>query len=393
MFETTNCRGKPLDQLDQIRNFIYSHFNSPNEAQRRDTVHENLERIRQIFPSMKRANKAEEYLRCRLQCQFGFLPKVTLYHDVRQRVREEAAMPRWKRRPSDLVFNLARDIGRPEDLELYRRLTVPTASPEFIKEFEAKSRTTGSPRNLTVFLRELKGYSVTHTLVFALMTKYVHEADGRKQRRVARLVNRNLSRLASFVLRTTFVAPKFEPSHFEKRFADFTAEISRSKEIPNDEFAKFLWECDRSEHNVLDDGKFETFMTTAEMRGNQKIKSLLLGVNRIGRPDAVLLSEWNCTVEHVLPTGDKYWHGWTEFSQVDPGDWIHRIGNLTLTARGDNKPGGKFNSNFARKVEAYKDSSVAITREIADLESWSPCRIEERQRNIAHQAVRVWSFT
>lgn len=392
VFETINCRGKALDQLDLIRNFIYSHFNASTEAQRRGTVHHNLERIQLVFPSTKSTRKAQDYVRCRMQCRFGFLPKDTFYRDVRRTVREQAAMPQWRARPSDLVFDLARDISRPEDLELYRRLTVPSASPEFLREFEAKSRTIGSPRNITVFLRELKAYSVTHTLVFALMAKYVHESDGRKQRRIARLINKNLSQLASFVLRTAFVAPKFEPSHFERRFADFAAQISKSNHVPDHEFADFLCECDRSEHNVLDDAKFETVMATAEMRGNQKIKSFLLGINRFGRPDAVLLNEATCSVEHILPIGDQHWQGWSEFSKEKPGDWTHRIGNLTLMARGDNKPGTKFNGSFVKKAQAYNESSVAITREIGELDVWSPDMIEARQKKFAAQAVRIWSF-
>ena len=380
-----------LDDLDLIRNFIYSHFSTATETQRRDTVHDSLERIRQVFGTGRRVNKAEEYLRCRMQCHFGYLSKDTFYRDVRRTIREEAANARPKRPRKDFVFDLARDVARPEDLELYRRLTVPTAGPEFVQEFEVKSKTTGAPRNLTVFLRELKGYSVTHTILFALMSKYVHEPDGRKQRRVARLVNAHLSRLASFVLRTAFVA-KFEPSHFERRFADFAAEISRSEGMVDREFAEFLRDCDRAEHNVLDDGKFELIMGTGQMRGVQKIKALLLGINREGRPDAVVLSDTNCSVEHILPIGEEHWKGWKDFRASEPGEWVHRIGNLTLAAKGDNKPGGKFNGSFERKAAVYAESSVAMTREIAGRQTWSPTEIESRQEEIAKLATRVWSF-
>ena len=392
VFETINCRGKRLDELDLIRNFIYSHFNSTNEGERRETVHKGLERIRQMFPSTKTKNKAEEYTRCRMQCRFGFLAKDNFYRDVRRTVRTHVATTRRRRRASDYVFDLATDIARREDLELYRRLTVPTASPEFLQEFEVKSRTRGSPRNLTVFLRELKEYSVTHTLVFALMSKYVDETDGRKKRRVANVVNRNLSRLASFVLRTAFVA-KFEPSHFERDFADFAAQISGSQNVADEEFAQFLRDCDRSEQNVLDDAHFQTIMTSTQMRGSQKVKALLLGINREGRPDAVVLNESNCSVEHVLPKGEEHWSGWTEFVDIDAGEWVHRVGNLTLMARGDNKPGGKFNGSFEKKAGVYAASSVAITRDIATGKSWSPMEIEHRQREIAELAVRVWHFT
>lgn len=392
VFETINCRGKPLGQLDLIRNFLYSHFNDSQEIQRRETLHENLERIGQVFPSTKTAKRAEDYVRCRLQCRFGFLPRETFYRDVRRTIREHTATPKSKTKPRDLIFELAQEITRPEDLELYRRLIVPTASPEFLREFEAKSKTADSTRNLTVFLRELKRYSVTHTLIFALLSKYVHATGLRRQRRTARLVNNNLSRLASFVLRTAFVAPKFEPSHFERRFADFAAQLYSAQHVPDSEFADFLRECDRLEHNVLDDDKFENAMTTLEMRGNQKIKLLLLGLNPLDRPDTLPLSDAHASVEHILPTAKQYWASWTSFGQVNSADWVHRIGNLTLMARGDNKPGGKFNDNFARKTEVYKDSSVAITRELALLDNWSPSQIDRRQRRMATDAVRIWSF-
>ena len=392
VFETINCRGRPLDDIDLIRNFLYSHFNALEETQRRETVHDNLERIGQVFSRIKNSNKAEAYVRCRMQCWFGFLSKDTLYREVRRKIRNESETQQWRDNPSNLVFELSKNIARPEDLELYRRISSPTAGPEFVAKFEATSMTTNSPRNLTIFLRELKDYSVTHTLVFALMEKYVHEADGTKKRKVARLANKNLRRLASFVLRTAFVAPKFEPSHFEKHFAEFAATISQSGSIPDGEFAEFLRDRDRAEYNVLDDRNFETIMSTIHMRGNNKIKSLLLGINRAGGPDAVLLRSEHCSVEHVLPTADEHWQGWQGFDSVDPRDWVHRIGNLTLMARGDNKPSGKFNKSFEKKVAVYQESSVAITREIAARDSWSPCEVTQRQEKIAKQAVKVWLF-
>ena len=72
VYETINSRGKQLDDLDRIRNFIYSHFNADAEAQRKDSVHTDLETIREVFPLRR---KAADYMRCCLQCRFGFLRK------------------------------------------------------------------------------------------------------------------------------------------------------------------------------------------------------------------------------------------------------------------------------------------------------------------------------
>ena len=390
VYETINSRGKQLDDLDRIRNFIYSHFNADAEAQRKDSVHTDLETIREVFPLRR---KAADYMRCCLQCRFGFLRKDNFYRDVRFAIREQRDRPTRSRvSPPDYAFELTRQIARSEDLELFRRLTSASPDSDFIHAFEAAAHKANSPRTLTVFLRELRGYTITQPLVFALLAKYVHEADGRRRRRVARLVHRNLSRLAAFVLRTAFVAPKFEPSHFETEFSNFARTIAAEADVPDDGFARFLCDCDRSEYGVLDDSKFFNTMVEATLRGSGRIIQFLLGINRHGRPDAVALHESHCSVEHILPVSADHWHGWRGFERVEARDWVHRIGNLTLMGSADNKPGSKYNSAFAKKRSSYQESSVAITRQLADYDEWTPQNVHSRQREMAQTAVRVWVF-
>ena len=391
IYETINCRGKQLDDLDLIRNFIYSYFNADSEAQRKLSIHDSLEKIRNVFPAPRRAS---EYMRCRLQCRYGFLRSDNFYRDVRQAVREQrdlASSPRME--PTDYTFHLTQDITFSEDLELFRTLTARTPDPEFVQAFESASRTTKSPRNLTVFLRELRGYTVTQPIVFSLMSRYVRERHAHRKLQLAKLVNRNLSRLSSFVLRTAFVAQKFEPSHFETEFSNFAMRIAMADEMCDDEFVRFLKECDRSALGVLDDSRFLAEMADATMKGNPKIKQLLLGLNRYETPDATALNEAQCSVEHILPVSSEHNRQWTGFQGIDLDDWIHRIGNLTLMSATDNKPGSKYNSSLTQKQTSYKDSRAAMTRRLATEEHWTPSVIEKRQRAMAKQAVRVWVFT
>lgn len=390
VYETINSRGKQLDDMDRIRNFIYSHFNADSEIQRKDSIHADLEIIRHVFSAPR---KASDYMRCRLQCRFGFLRKDNFYRDVRSAIREQRDRGSASRMsPPDYTFDLTREIARREDLELFRRLTSPTPDPDFVRTFEVASGTVKSPRNLTVFLRELRGYTVTQPLVFALMAKYVHETDGRRRRRIARLAHRNLGRLATFVLRTAFVAPKFEPSHFETEFSNFARSLTATAEVPDDMVLRFLQDCDRSEYGALDDARFLEAMTETTLRGNPRIKQFLLGVNRHQRPDATVLNEVDCSVEHILPVSSEHWSGWKGFRDVDAKDWVHRIGNLTLMSSGDNKPGGKYNASFSRKRVSYQESSVAVTRELAKCDDWTPENLRDRQRELAEAAVAVWVF-
>lgn len=392
VYETINCRGKQLDDLDLIRNFIYSHFNDETESQRKRSINENLEKIREIFPN---SQKASEYMRCCLQCRFGFLHKNDFYRDVRAAIREQRGRAsKAKIEATDYVFALAREITSPADIELFRMLTSPAPDPKLIDAFKVASSTTRSPRTLTIFLRELRDYKVAQPLMFALMLKYVRETDGRSRPRVAKLINKNLSRLATFVLRTAFVAPKFEPSLFEMEFSNFAMRIATDDGILDGEFCEFLKECDRSRYRVLDDNRFVEAMSEMELHGKRKIKSFLLGVNRAQQgPGATILNEAQCSIEHILPVSPEHNGKWRDFQSVDVEDWVHRVGNLTLISAIDNKPGTKYNLSFSRKRASYRDSSIAITRNLARLDDWTPAAIEKRQRKMAKQAARVWIFT
>lgn len=390
VYETINCRGKKLDDVDLIRNFLYSHFNTDSDSERRISVHENLERIRGLIPNLK---KASEYMRCCLQCRFGFLGKDNFYRDVREAVRIQRDKKHGTTEPtSDYAFELTRQITSNESLKLFRMMTATNPSPDFIKTFESASGTRKSPRNLAVFIRELQGYTVTQPLVFALLARYIRESDGRKKRVVAKLVNKNLSRLATFVLRTAFVAPKFEPSHFETEFSNYAKKIMAVSNVPDDEFAAFLRDCDRAEYGVLEDSKFRNDMAEKKMTGATKIKQFLLGINSIQQRDARLLNGRLCTIEHILPKSPHHWSGWPNFKDVDGTDWVQRIGNLTLMGPTDNKPGDKYNAAFAKKRASYGESSLAITRELEKFNDWNPHHIEARQLDMVKQAVLVWTF-
>ena len=288
VFETINTRGKQLDDLDLIRNYIYSHFSSAYDSERKSSVHENLELIRTIIP---RSEKAAEYMRCHLQCKFGFLRKDHFYRDVRQAIRkrtDRGGIPLDPDKLPDFVFELTKHVTSKESLELFRTITAPTPDPDFVRPFLAASRTTNSPRNLHVFLRELRRYKVTQPLVFAMLSWYLKESDGRKKRGNARLISKNLKRLAAFVLRTAFVAPKFEPSHFEAQFSRYARFIADADDIPDAEFADFLIDCDRPEFGVLDDRKFENALLEASITAKVKTKEFLLGINSAIQRDAQL---------------------------------------------------------------------------------------------------------
>lgn len=390
VYEAINCRGKTLGDLDLIRNYLYSHFNLPKDSKRKTALHEGLENIRIVFSANTRAF---EYLRCFFQCRIGFLPKENFYKDARQFFEKRRRQVQSRDDClQDYVFSFARSLASKENLELFRRIKMPSANDEFVADFLRDSRTTNSPRNLSVFLLELNNYSVTLPLIFSILRHYVKETSPAGRRSTALAAHRSLSRLAAFVLRTAFVAVKFEPSHFEKSFSDFSMRIMGSDEIPVKEFRDFLVYCDGTEERVLDNKTFEKRLRDAQLRGATRIKQFLLGINRLRQVEADVIQAHQCSVEHILPTSSEHWSSWHEFRDADPSAWVHRIGNLTLMGRKGNKPGLKYNRNFEAKRQSYRSSVFQLTRDLAEYDAWKPSSVEYRQRLMAKEAAKVWEF-
>ena len=385
VYETINCRGKHLDELDLIRNHLYSYFNAGYDASRRDHVHENLEGIY----TQLRGNKGfTDYVRCYFQSRYGFLQKSNFYRETRRHIQSNAI---HEVTPSDYVFDLVDHISQRARVELFRIIATPSGSDYFTKKFDQASGHASAARGLSVFLRELHTYKITQPLLFTLLSHYIKESDGRRRRPLARWIHVRIKHITSFVMRTAFVSPKFEPSHFESEFSNLAESIMSATNVCDVDVDGCLKDCD-STYDIIDDKKFKQKMGVLEMRDTKKIKRLLFGVNSHVQSDGDLMNESRCTVEHILPKADRHWTTWRSFQHVNPNDWVNRIGNLTLLGHRDNKPGDRDNRDFAAKKNTYSNSAVHITREVGECDDWTPGEIVKRQKLLATHAASVWSF-
>lgn len=99
-------------------------------------------------------------------------------------------------------------------------------------------------------------------------------------------------------------------------------------------------------------------------------------------------------MEHILPqTLTAEWVS----RVVDPDDetipaedvhaqWIHRLGNLTLTSYNPELS----NAVFPVKKARYAESHFEMTRRLAGFEDWGPTEIRERADQLADQAIAIW---
>ena len=384
VFESLNGRGKQLDDVDLIRNHIYSYFTDPQDRERRETVHNNLE---SVLPNSRTAKRRQEYFRCFFQCRFGYLQKTRFYRETRSKIQSGVG----RRNASNYVYELVHELADRRFVELFRMITATNPNPEFIHAFERASRTTKNKRRLRHLLSELRGYRVVQPLVFALLRKFV-EGQREDKFRVAHAIHRNLSDLASFVIRVSFCEAKFEPSRYETAFANCAERIASAVDPADFEIQTVLKECD--ERNIMDDSRFASQLAVVEMRDSRRAKRLLFGINAAREREAQALDFDGCIVEHVLPQSETYWEGWTGFPGVhaDTRRYVHRIGNLTLLGDSDNFARRQFNADFAAKQEVFEKSPFAITRDLSSMGDWDADAIASRSETLARDASRVWSF-
>lgn len=390
VFEALNGRGKTLGHLDLIRNHLYSYFSNPDAAEFRRTVHDNLESTIAIC---RGSRKAEDYFRCFLQGQFGFLPKTRFYREARTEIRARSRGDHG----SDYVYDLVRQLSDHSVVELFRNIAANTPDEDFIQLFLRSSRTHTVNRNLATYLSELQGYSVAHPVAFALLRKFVltRTHDSNRRRIVASRVHQCLKDLTSFIMRITFCLSKFEPSRYEANFAKCAKRITAADTIEELSILADLREYD--DLGIMDNTHFKTLLASKRVTTStsaRRARRLLFGINA-REQDASALNFAACTVEHILPQSPTHLAGWSGFSREsgDLGEWVQQIGNLTLLAEGGRFSSPEFNKNFAAKKSVFERSIFKITRDVAQCRDWTPEAISTRSRRLASIASQVWSFS
>lgn len=93
-------------------------------------------------------------------------------------------------------------------------------------------------------------------------------------------------------------------------------------------------------------------------------------------------------VEHILPQALN--DAWRKMLGADAerihGEWLHRPGNLTLTAYNQEL----WNHPFQTKRVRYAQSNVVMTRELETYDRWGEAEIRERGRLLAKEAAKIW---
>lgn len=101
----------------------------------------------------------------------------------------------------------------------------------------------------------------------------------------------------------------------------------------------------------------------------------------------------NYSIEHVLPQNENLGSEWRKMLGEDwksvQKEWLHRLGNITLTgynARYSDRP-----FNEKKTIEGgFSESSVRLNKDIRDAEKWCPEEISARGERLAQRSLKLW---
>lgn len=109
------------------------------------------------------------------------------------------------------------------------------------------------------------------------------------------------------------------------------------------------------------------------------------------------------SIEHIMPqTLNASWR-----KELGPkadeihGVWLHRLGNLTLTAYNSEMGNATFKSKMGRSLQELKNDNFGFSSEahhlflteyISQQEKWTEKEMEERAGLLADRALKIWEF-
>lgn len=137
-----------------------------------------------------------------------------------------------------------------------------------------------------------------------------------------------------------------------------------------------------------DDARFEASFTSFPLyqRGYTKTVLETIELQRGHKEPAALQA---AQVEHIMPQTLN--DGWLADLGADAkrihAEWLHRPGNLTLSGYNQEL----WNHPFSIKRQAYVNSNIVITRELADQSAWAEAEIKSRGEGLAKEASGIWT--
>ncbi len=348
IFETLNDRGLVLSQTDLIKNYL---FNKSD-----DKLAEAQERWARFTGAIESAEKEEEilhYIRYYWSSKNGLVREKGLFKDIKSKVRN-------KNHTITFLTNIERNT------DIYLALLNPNHN--LWKDY---------PTDCSIFISELRelGLIQNRPLLLAILERFSSKEE----------VGKALGLITSWSVRN-LITGVIGAGTLEKEFSN-QAKMINEGNINN---AMGLKESIRK--LIPTDEQFKKAFEIASVSKTYIARYYLRKLEESYRLTGELLPSRNLekvNLEHILPENPtNLMKDWPDFNENTLKTYYRRIGNLTLLDTKMNAYIG--NGKFSSKKQTYKQSEIVITKELFKFNTWRPIEIEERQKEFAEKAIKIW---
>jgi uncharacterized protein with ParB-like and HNH nuclease domain len=349
IFKSLNSTGVPLGASDLIRNFVFMHLRPEDQ----DDFDKRLWRpLEERFA--RDDGTLDEYFLSRFFRDFlmsidgiGYVPLNATFE------RFEARYEATDFSPRDLAVVLTRNAAH------YSVISGAVADADS-KVTQALAR-----------LNDLES-STTYPILLALFERRASGVIDSEQ------LARAISMLSGFILRRYVCG---ESSRGYGRM--FAGALGNLQDDPLAGLGAYL-----TQRVWPDDRRFEAAFVEFPLYQRGYAREVLTALERTrGHKEPADLER--AQIEHIMP--QTLTDAWRQELGKDAdhlhSDWLHRPGNLTLSAYNPEL----LNYPFATKRELYRQSNVSMTRELANYDRWTAEAISERGKKLAAEASQIWS--
>jgi uncharacterized protein with ParB-like and HNH nuclease domain len=350
IFESLNGTGRPLSQVDLIRNYFFMRIDSREH----DYVYRDLWR-----PMQRQLGEdaLQDFVRHYLMRSGSTIREADVYVALKLRIDEDAA-----RTPLDHLKDLVRFAGYYDAL----------LHPEKVSSPDVRQR-----------LERLNRLEMTVAYPFLLSVLADH-AEGVRDESVV---------CAAFDAVENYLIRRFVcgvPSHgLNKMFPSLYDQASRGAD-----FVETLHRTLSSNaRHYPRDKEFGELLASARLYGvgerRQKTKLILERLEaNAGHKETVAFGA--LTIEHVMPqTLNDAWKAELGAAWEDEHDQLlHTLGNLTLTSY--NAELG--NTTFSEKCPRFLESHLELNRYFGTVQQWNADEIQRRARLLIQQALDIWPY-
>ncbi len=354
IFESLNSTGLDLTQADLIRNFVLMRLDDEEQTR---LYEEYWRPIELAFGNQYRSEFDEfcrDYLTLMLKPSKQFRAD-TIYHHFREFFHNQTA----EKSVEDVLRELRRFAN------FYARFSLGQEADQLLDKPSSRLR---------------KLVKVASPLMLKL-----HDCHNRIEQFDSQAFQEAIELLESYVFRRSVC--DMQTRSLYQIFASIAYKVRDDSPLMSLKVA--LYRIGRKRRFPSDN----EFRDALEARDIYAMSNCFYLLDRLENDSKEKIATSQFTIEHVLPQNENLSASWKEMLglewQTIQETWLHRLGNLTLTAYNSEYSDRPFQEKKTMP-KGFNESPLRLNRYIRESSKWTATETEERGKTLALQATRVW---